>query len=286
MEKVSFTTQQNNIWNMYRYYSQTAVANLCGLIIYNEKKDLLILKKAINNVIQNQSGLRICIANMKDGLQYVNEFKTIEIPVRRFESLKELDAYASIFAQTNIHHENELLWKIIIAEVNDKTGILVVISHLIADGWSFRLMAELVGKSYDQIVKNESANGLFGDYMDYVKKDSEYLHSNRYLRDKEYWENKYQTSPDSTIIKVSSVPNHMIEARKYKEYLNKDFVSNILRYCENRNISIAVLFETIMLIYLGKINSDNQNVTVGIPVLNRNRISEKNQSACMYLHFH
>lgn len=59
MRYEKLTTPQQNIWNLQKYYPDTAIANLCGAIFYNEKRDVEKLKQALNLVIEKQAGFRL-----------------------------------------------------------------------------------------------------------------------------------------------------------------------------------------------------------------------------------
>ena len=48
MKYERLTTPQQNIWNLQKYYSDTAIANQCGAVIYKEKRDCELLKAAIH----------------------------------------------------------------------------------------------------------------------------------------------------------------------------------------------------------------------------------------------
>lgn len=65
MEYYNLTTPQKNIWNLQKYYGDTAIGNQCGAIFYKEKRDNNLIKKAIYHIINSQSGLRsqvqICV---------------------------------------------------------------------------------------------------------------------------------------------------------------------------------------------------------------------------------
>lgn len=44
MKYYDLTTPQQNIWNLQTYYSDTAIANLCGATFYNEKRNSMFMQ--------------------------------------------------------------------------------------------------------------------------------------------------------------------------------------------------------------------------------------------------
>lgn len=59
MEYFHLTTPQQNIWNLQKYYEDTAISNLCGAVFYNEERDSALLQQAVSCFIQSQSALRL-----------------------------------------------------------------------------------------------------------------------------------------------------------------------------------------------------------------------------------
>ena len=99
MEYFHLTTPQQNIWNLQKYYEDTAIANLCGAIFYNEKRNSTLLQQAICQFIQNQSGMRLRFCEAGEPEQYVSDETDKAIPVMTFASMKEFDYYAEKFAK-------------------------------------------------------------------------------------------------------------------------------------------------------------------------------------------
>ncbi|MGN0395712.1 MAG: condensation domain-containing protein, partial [Coprococcus sp.] len=93
MEYFHLTTPQKNIWNLQKYYDDTAVSNLCGAIFYKEKRDNSLLKQAIYMFIRNHGGIRLCFSEKDESMQYVSEKINEEIPIMTFASIEEFDQY-------------------------------------------------------------------------------------------------------------------------------------------------------------------------------------------------
>ena len=69
MEHFHLTTPQQNIWNLQKYYEDTGIANLCGAMLFQERKDLEILQEAIRQFIRSQSGIRLRFCEEKEAGQ-------------------------------------------------------------------------------------------------------------------------------------------------------------------------------------------------------------------------
>lgn len=277
MEHFHLTTPQQNIWNLQKYYEDTAIANLCGAMLFQERKDLKILQKAIRQFIQSQSGIRLRFREEKEAGQYVSEEIVEMIPALTFESEEELDCYAEAFAREPIGLTDQAMYRFVVfhLENENRSGLLVVLSHLISDAWTFGLMAEQIDAAYRSLAGEAGISLVEGDYRDFIQSEEQYLISERYEKDKKYWEEKYDARPETMPVRLCQAPVNTVEARRVTRTIPADLEQNIATYCKNRPVTQAVLFETALILYLSRINPENQTVTVGVPVLNRSSVKEK-----------
>lgn len=75
MEFYNLTTPQKNIWYLQRFYENTAIANICGAVFYHEEHDTQLLQKAINQIIKEQTALRLHFIKINSDIkQYVEEY--------------------------------------------------------------------------------------------------------------------------------------------------------------------------------------------------------------------
>ena len=188
MEYFHLTTPQQNIWNLQRYYEDTAITNLCGAIFYKEKRNSSLLQQAICQFIQNQSGIRLRFCEEDEPRQYVSNAVEEAIHIMEFASMEEFDCYAKKIAQEPLGLIERQMYRFVVVQIGSKSGILVVLSHLIADAWTFGLMANEADVAYHNLTEVTDSSNINADYVDYVHTEDDYLVSNRYAKDKSYWE--------------------------------------------------------------------------------------------------
>ena len=281
MNIYKLTTQQKNIWNLQKYYGDTAIGNQCGAILYKEKRDSGLLVEALQQFIKSQSGMRLRFLEKDEPMQFVSE-EIGEIPVKYFETQNEFDLFANKFAKESIGLEERAMYKFVVVQLGNRSGILVVLSHLISDAWTFGIMANQVDVAYNNLAEGKQDVLLKGDYTEYIETEEEYLASGRYEKDKLFWETKYDKQPEKSIIRIASGTNESVEAKRITRYISEDTEHKIDDYCKKNSLTPAVLFETALITYLSRINVENSKVTIGIPVLNRSNIKEK-QIAGMFV---
>lgn len=244
MEYFHLTTPQQNIWNLQKYYEDTAIANLCGAVFYQEKRERVLLQRAICQFIHSQSGMRLCFCEHDEPMQYVTDDINDAIPVLSFETMQEFDHYAKEFAKVPFDSIDCALYRFVVFEVENRSGILVVLSHLIADAWTFGLMANQVDKAYHILAENAEDSLIEANYIDYVNSESEYLKSDRYARDQKYWEEKYAVSPEKSPIKLCTTVAASVKAKRITRVLPESLEEKINLYCKESGVTPAVLFET------------------------------------------
>ena len=277
MEYFHLTTPQQNIWNLQKYYKGTAIANLCGAVFFQEKRDEALLCRAICRFIRSQSGIRLRFHEGEEPGQYVSEEVNEDIPVRTFRTREEFDAYAETCAKDPIGLSERQMYRFVVfhLEQENRSGILAVLSHLISDAWTFGLMANQLDAEYRRLAGEGDVILLEGDYADFIRSEDTYLASGRYEKDKSYWEGKYPVRPEESPVKLRSVSADSVEAGRVTRTLPPSLEQGIAAYCKSHSVTEAVLFETALIIYLSRINPDIQTVTVGVPVLNRSNAREK-----------
>ncbi|MBO5337624.1 MAG: amino acid adenylation domain-containing protein [Lachnospiraceae bacterium] len=276
MKKQHLTTPQQNIWNLQKYYEDTAISNLCGAIFYKEKRDSALLQQAIRQFIKSQSGLRLRFCEEDEPKQYVSEEMEDAIPIMKFSSKEEFDCYANEFAKKPLGLIEQPMYRFVVFQIENQSGILVVLSHLIADAWTFGLMAKKVDMAYHILAEGTSCSLVQGNYLDFINSEEEYIVSERYAKDKKYWEEKYVIRPEESPIKLCPTSSKSIKAKRYTKKLPLALEGKIHTFCKENPITAAVLFETALMIYLAQINRENRTITIGVPVLNRSNAKEKN----------
>ncbi len=279
MEYFHLTTPQQNIWNLQKYYNGTSIANLCGATFYREKRDSVLLQQAIRRFIQNQSGIRLRFCEGERPSQYVSDEIDENIPIKTFSSMEECDRYAEEFAAVPLELTGRFQYRFVVFHVENRSGILVLLSHLVADAWTFGLLAKQLDEAYHKLAgESEAAENISlikADYTSYIHSENSYLASDRYRKDKEYWEEKYADRPEESPMKLSSALSESITAKRFTKVLPFDLEQKMGIFCKANSVTPAVLFETALIIYLYRINPEITSVTVGVPVLNRSNAKEK-----------
>ena len=214
MEYYPLTTPQQNIWNLQKYYADTAISNLCGAVFYQEKRSEALMKQSIRQFINSQSGIRLRFHEGEEPMQYVGPEDREDIPVLNFPSMEEFDRYAEEFACRPLGLTDRAMYRFVVFHVEERSGILVALSHLVADAWTFGLMANQIDVAYRRLEKEADEPLIQGDYRAFIEKETLYFSSERCRKDRTYWEQTYVDRPEESPVRLRSIPDTSVAAKR------------------------------------------------------------------------
>lgn len=158
-------------------------------------------------------------------------------------------------------------------------GFIVNIHHLFADSWSLGILANDIVRIYscllngEEVLKNEDFS-----YLNYINSEKEYFKSDKFKKDKEYWNSIFSTVPEQATIPGSlpdSSNNFSPTAERKMFNIDKDMIGKISDFCKSCNISVFNFFMAVFSIYISRV-SGTDDFVVGTPILNRTNFREKN----------
>ncbi len=275
---LELSSQQKNIWNTEMFYSNTNINNIGGYLLINEPVNIDLLEKAANQYIKTNEASRLHF-DLKNGepIQFVTNYSPFKLPIISVKDLKGLSKLTTELVSKPFEIINSNLYNFTLFKLPDgKGGIVPVFHHLIGDAWSMGLFITRFINIYSDLLKGTTHFEETPNYADYITSCEEYKKSNRYVKDKEFWEKTFDKLPELTFISRSKDVSSSKSRRKVCSFDNSLY-DRILSYCQNQKCSIYTFFMAIFSIYLAKINSTSSAI-LGSPVLNRSNFKEKNTS--------
>lgn len=279
MEKLfDLTIPQKSIWNTEKFYKDTSIANVSGTGKIDEIVDFNMLEKAINIVVERNDALRIRIKIQNNKpMQYFDKYEFFHVDCVLVKNEEEAEKKIQDLVTTHINVLNEKLVKFIMFKFpNGKGGFNIVGNHIISDAWSSARVCSEVINVYSKLIKNESVDDtLESSYIDYINSETEYLNSDKYIKDKEFWEQRFNKQYETAKVIPNNDEKTINSKAKRKEIkISKLITKQINEYCKINRISPFVFLLGIYGIYLSKINNLDE-IIIGTPMLNRKGIKEK-----------
>lgn len=282
MEKASFelTNAQKSIWLISQMYPKEPIENICGSITIPEKVNFIALQKAANRFVQQNDGLRLRFKE-ENGVvkQYVHEYVPFKIELVKVHSKEDVTYMEKQFVSKTFDIMNQFLFEFEMFEFEDGHGGLTINAHhLIFDAWTTGLAAKEIMEHYAYFMgmsQQDEENTC--SYLDYIHSEAEYLASERFKKDEEYWNDIFQEIPEiAKIPDVKSKDKTVLScvARRKQFYITKQSMQMINDYCSHNRISIFNFFMAVYAVYVGKLTGLEEFV-FGSPILNRTTFKEK-----------
>ena len=270
------TIPQESIWLTDKFYESTSISNVGGTLLIHQKVDFDLLDKAINIFIKKNEAMRLSFY-FEGGLlyQYVKDYAYEKIDVICVNSDEELHNLEKSLISYKFDITNYPLYRFNIIKFKDETGgFNIVTHHLISDAWSMSLLVNKIIDIYNKLLKSEDiSDALDPSYVEFIESEQKYLNSEKFKKDKKFWEDKFKSCPSCVSFSQKNSQN-ILQIGKRKIY-SLDNSKEILNFCKQNDISAFTFLMTVYSIYLYRITGV-QDVIIGSPILNRNGLKEKN----------
>lgn len=278
-ELYPLTYSQKNIWYTEKMYPGTSVANVAGTLRMKINIDFNILEKAINKFVEQNDGMRLqIIEGNSEPCQYVSEYSEFNVefidfsnkPIEEFYKFEE-EQTRGIFTLFDAP-----LFKFVMVKLSENDGgFYIKTHHLISDAWSMGLLGSKIVELYNTILNGEEIVEQHISYIQHVIKEQEYETSNKYIKDKEFWNNKYQEVPEVTILKQKKLDNLSIKAKRKTFVLPEKLTKKIYEYSKNNRTSIFSMYMAAISMYINRV-TNKSHINLGTIFLNRLDSLEKN----------
>ena len=281
MEKKLYdlTAPQKSIWLTEQFYKDTNINNVCGVCLSSIPLDYSLFEKAIKIFVQNNESFNIRLT-LENGeiKQYFEEYLDFKIDTILVNSDEERVNLENKINSKGFKLLNSPLFKFTIFKYPDgHGGFILNESHLISDSWTTGIVGNEISKIYLNLkngLKTEKEKEL--SYSSFINAEQEYKNSEKFKRDKEYWENIFKTIPEiATIPSFSENQNsHSCAAKRILNNINSKKLDLIKTYITKNKISLYNLFMGVFALYLGRVSNLDEFV-IGTPILNRTNFKEK-----------
>ena len=213
-ELYDLTAPQKSIWLTEQYYKNTNINNVCGIFLSSVPLDFSILEKSLKLLVKINESYRIKLALVNGEVkQYFDKYTDFNIKTVEVVSDEERIALEKRENSKGFELLNSYLFKFTIFKYPDgHGGFIIKTSHMISDSWTNGITANEVSKIYTLLKENqnfEKDSDL--SYSNYIKAEQEYLKSEKFKKDKQYWDWVFETVPEiGTIPSINQSNNSNI----------------------------------------------------------------------------
>ena len=272
------TEPQKNIYLRELAHPNTSINIVSFTSVIDKEVDIDICKKVLNKIIECNDILRTKIVKTENGIfQEIEDYTFVDIPVvdcpqkTKEEVFKEIDK--NTYIPFSPFENNRLFDFKIYRLANNHIIINYKFHHILGDGWSTKVIFKQFNTFYYFISHNLDIANFPPSYLDYINTEKEYLSSDTFEKDKNYWENYIKNIPEMLSFKENIIKKGSSTVR-YTDELSLEFSSKINEFCKANKITPYVFFIALHAIYLYRV-SGKEDFIIGTPLLNRRNRSEK-----------
>lgn len=277
MNKYSLTFPQKNIWLVEKFFGKSAINTIVGKFEVNKEFDYEICAKAINRMLEVNEGLRLQIGTNGDEVyQYVKEYTKYDVEYfdmsnKLKEELTELEERLKLIPFEVV---NSPLYYIAVLKTGaDKGYIFVKLHHLVSDAWTFGNVATSLSEYIDLYSGKEVKQKEIPSYTEYIESEKEYVTSEKFGKDKEFWKEYLGGITETVGLKETSNGSE-IDGKRYTVKLDNKLNDSIKEYCKENRLSPYTIFMTALAIYMHRV-TEKTDFVIGTPVLGRSNFKEK-----------
>lgn len=290
----TLTCVQRDVYINQKKYPELPITNLVARIDISGFINEPVFKKAYELAIEYHDTFLIRLhddGSVEQDFSYekhtVDELVFIDLFVQSWSEStieQQVSEWSKDFIAAPITKENSNLYKgALIKKTAQEYELFLVFSHVICDGWGLSLFTKNLYHIYDALLSNSVSEKLdkikssLPSFKKEVEHEAEYLVSDRFSEDRQYW-----------VERLKSLPAQAVVPRYSYQYADKDFVpSRIKQITINRaafqkiemlgkslNVGINQLMQAAIYVYM--LNSCNvDELIIGQVFHNRKKLSSK-----------
>ncbi|MEQ8174992.1 MAG: amino acid adenylation domain-containing protein [Syntrophomonadaceae bacterium] len=278
----NLTHAQLETWHIEQLYPGTSIGNIAGAMKLQGKPNYDFMDKAFNHIIAKNDSLRLHLRLESEvPYQYISDYKYSAIDYIDFSEHNNALVAANLWCreqtQQPFNIQDSQLCYFAILKVNDNETLLYFkLHHLISDAWAIVLVASQFIDYYTRLKKGEKISpDPNPSYLDYTHSEDEYIKSSRFIKDKQYWSEKYSTLPDIDTFKSKSNSYSNVKATRFSTSLGPQLALEIKAFCSEERISVFTVFIGVLASCIYRL-SGKEDFTIGTIALNRSNAKEKN----------
>lgn len=273
------TAPQRSILVTEQYFKGSSINHICGTAFLYEKIDFDVLEQALNLLVKYNDSLRIrMVLEENEMKQTVNEYVPFNIETVEVSSKDGVSTIEANLMKEPFDMYSNLFTCKMFRMPDGSGGFSVNIHHLVSDSWTLGLVAKEVVRIYSSIIHHEEIDvSSISSYVDYISAEQEYRASDKFKKDKAYWDSVFENIPESASIPSSKedADSFSCKANRLSFTISKKEMEQINTYCKDAHISAFNFFMGLYAIYTSRV-SGIEDFVMGTPILNRTNFKEKN----------
>jgi amino acid adenylation domain-containing protein/non-ribosomal peptide synthase protein (TIGR01720 family) len=180
---------QQALWFIYREAPESAAYNMALPLELAKNIDPVILQQAVQKLVDYHPTLRTCFGE-HDGVPYQQFAAEINDYWQEINTAEPTESELITQVQQAFVLEKGVFRATLFQRANGKTILLLTLHHIAGDAASLAILGQQLLQFYAAVADGKAVSlpPLVADYSDYVRWETEQLHSNKGQRMAAYWQ--------------------------------------------------------------------------------------------------
>ncbi|MCY7932304.1 condensation domain-containing protein, partial [Bacillus inaquosorum] len=277
----SLTHAQRRVWFTELLEPGTSICNLTACVKFRGNIDLDVLEGALNHSISRNDAIRFQLLEGEElePRLYLTEYKYTSLGIIDFSNVEMVEIEQWIQEQARLPFKlfNSPLYQFYLLRIhNHEVWLFAKFHHIIMDGISLNVMGNQIIDLYQKMKKQDPLpDQPEPSYLSYIEKESQYLQSSRFAKDRLFWTQTFQNPPEyHSLAGQTSLQKQSTSASRDTITLSPHLGQKIRIFCEEQKINIISLFMASFYICISRITS-KKDLAIGTYYGNRGSKAEK-----------
>ncbi|RKZ79751.1 MAG: hypothetical protein DRR19_24565, partial [Candidatus Parabeggiatoa sp. nov. 1] len=276
------SSPQRDIWFDQILHPDVPLYNIGGYVRIEGPIEPNLFEKALNQIIQENDALRIILhegeslptQTFAENVHINLDFQDFSTQENAFESA--LKWMSEEFVKPFQLYDG-LLFQFALCKASDNCYYwLKKYHHLIVDGWAISLVVQRVATAYNALSAGQSSTHNYYSYQDFIQNDQTYLESEKFVKAKHYWQEKYREVPEPLLVRKSAAQfqGQTLPSQRATLCLKRSFYNQLIEFAQKKKVSLFHVILGSLYCYFVR-TCDREDLVIGLPTLNRNNAAFK-----------
>ncbi|QIW80197.1 non-ribosomal peptide synthetase [Bacillus tequilensis] len=277
----SLTHAQRRVWFTELLDPGTSICNLTACVKFRGNLDLEALEKALNHSISRNDAIRFHLLEGEEPEPrlYLTDYQYHSLEIIDFSNVEMVEIEQWIQDQARIPFKlfNSPLYQFYLLRIHThEVWLFAKFHHIIMDGISLNVLGNQIIDLYQKMKKQDPLpDQPEPSYLSYIEKESQYLQSSRFVKDRLFWTQTFQPPPEyHSLAGQTSLQKQSTSASRDTITLSPHLGQKIRIFCEEQKINIISLFMSSFYICISRITS-KRDLAIGTYYGNRGSKAEK-----------
>ena len=289
--RIPLSFAQERFWYLDQLEPDNPAYNVPAAVRIEGPLNLEALRSALNAIVARHETLRSTFGFYEGQLrQTVSASGTVKVPVIDFGRLSERERESEI--RRVVHAEVRCPFKIsrdlmlralLVRAAPDEHVLVLTMHHIAADGWSLGVLFRELSEAYTASCRGEPAGWceLPIRYGDFVKWQRDWLPENVFEPQLSYWKQRLSNLPDCQHVATDYPrPTQQSYVGALERIILPDpLVTSLSVLSQEEGASLFMTLLAAFQVLLGRY-SGQDDVVVGTPIANRNRLEVDSLIGC------